>query len=157
MLFARVWLLVEGESEFWIYQAAASLLDMDLDQLGVRIVNYGWSGPEPLLKVANDFGILWLITPDGDQAGTATVTKATDYLQGDAPARRIHQLSVPNLELLLAGAGYGAVYEAHISPQKAASITAAHGTIGNRFELLEMVRRSRRSHLRSRRSCARTE
>jgi putative ATP-dependent endonuclease of OLD family len=125
LLFGSVWLLVEGETEFWIYREAAAILGIDLDQLGVRIINYQWSGLEVLLKVARDFGIQWFVTADGDPAGNGYVQTASGYLAGAAAPEHIGQLAAPVMEIYLAEQGYGPIYEAHISTQKRQLVTAA--------------------------------
>jgi putative ATP-dependent endonuclease of OLD family len=123
LLFARVWLLVEGESEHWAYAETASALGIDLDRLGARIVAYQHIGVEPLLKIARDLGILWFLAPDGDAAGKKAYAIGHRYLQGDSETARIAVLSAANIELLLCTVGAGATYAAHISAQKAAAIT----------------------------------
>jgi putative ATP-dependent endonuclease of the OLD family len=127
LLFASTWLLGEGETEFWIYEEAAALLGVSLDELGVRFVNFKWSGAEPLLKVANALGISWFLTGDGDSEGTKLVKTATAHLDGRAAADHIHQLPFRTIENCLAENGYGAIFESHISAQKKSSITAAAG------------------------------
>lgn len=127
LLFGNVWLLVEGETEFWIYREAATLLGIDLDQLGVRVVNYQWSGLEVLLKVAHDFGISWFVTADGDSAGAGYVKTATANLNGKAAPDHIAQLPASVMEVYLAERGYGKIYEAHISPQKKQLVTVVSG------------------------------
>lgn len=127
LLFGSVWLLVEGETEFWIYRESATILGIDLDRLGVRIINYQWSSVGVLLKVASDFGIDWFVTADGDVAGDGYVKTAAAYLDGQATADHIAQLAAPVMEICLAESGYGSIYEAHISPQKKHLVTAASG------------------------------
>lgn len=127
LLFASVWLLVEGETEFWIYQESARLMGLNLDEMGVRVVNFKWSGAEPLLKIANDLGIPWFLTADGDTEGSNLAKKAKQYLAGHASADHIHQLPFTTIETCLAAGGFGGVYESHVSPQKKALITAQSG------------------------------
>src|SRR5262249_39867613 len=59
LLFARCWLLYEGESEHWILDGVAHVTSKDLDRWGVRMVPYRGSGHECLLKAANAWGIPW--------------------------------------------------------------------------------------------------
>jgi putative ATP-dependent endonuclease of OLD family len=127
LLFGSVWLLVEGETEFWIYREAATILGIDLDRLGVRIINFQWSSVGVLLKVARDFGIDWFVAADGDPAGDAYAETAAGYLDGQATADHIAQLAAPVMEICLAENGYGHIYEAHISPQKKHLVTAESG------------------------------
>ncbi len=66
LLFARSWLLVEGETESWVYPAAARALGLDLHREGVRLVEFSQSDPGMLAKVANAFGIPWCCVGDDD-------------------------------------------------------------------------------------------
>jgi putative ATP-dependent endonuclease of OLD family len=137
LLFARTWLLAEGETEFWIYRGIAELIGHRLDQLGVRIVNYQWSGLEPLLKVAAGLGIAWFVAPDGDTQGTQDAATARTFLSGAAEAEHLAVLPTRNMEVLLCERGYGGVYERHISAQKAATIAATKGAPGYWEQVIE--------------------
>ncbi len=78
-LFARCWLLVEGETELWLLSELAQLCGYHLPGEGVRIIEYAQCGYSPLIKLANDLGISWHMLADGDEAGVR-------YVQG---ARRL--------------------------------------------------------------------
>ena len=63
-LFARCWLLVEGETELWLLSELAQLCGYHLPGEGVRIIEYTQCGYSPLIKLANDLGshgICWLM------------------------------------------------------------------------------------------------
>jgi putative ATP-dependent endonuclease of OLD family len=81
-MFARVWLLVEGESEFWILPQLARVLGYDFAREGVCCVTFAQSGLEPLLRTARAFAIDWHLLADGDEAGQDYADKARD-LAGD--------------------------------------------------------------------------
>jgi len=67
LLFARCWLLVEGQTEVWIYEAAAQTCNIDLHQAGILFVEFQQSGGvEMLVKVANSLGIEWYCVGDND-------------------------------------------------------------------------------------------
>jgi putative ATP-dependent endonuclease of OLD family len=68
-LFARCWLLVEGETELWLLSELAQLCGYHLPGEGVRIIEYAQCGYSPLIKLANDLGISWHMLADGDEAG----------------------------------------------------------------------------------------
>ena len=68
-LFARCWLLVEGETELWLLSELAQLCGYHLPGEGVRIIEYAQCGFSPLIKLANDLGINWHMLADGDEAG----------------------------------------------------------------------------------------
>ncbi|MBE7542943.1 MAG: DUF2813 domain-containing protein [Bryobacteraceae bacterium] len=128
LLFARCWLLVEGESEFWILGGLANLLNKPLDKWGVRIIPYQHSGQNCLLKTANGLGIPWFLLADGDSAGRAYIKSATAQLNGTTPADHLLGLAEDNVEVHLCACGFEKVFAAHVSPQKANLVTAAPGT-----------------------------
>ncbi|MGL5320349.1 MAG: ATP-dependent endonuclease, partial [Aeromonas veronii] len=68
-LFARCWLLVEGETEIWLLSELAQICGYSLRAEGVRIIEFAQCGQSPLIKVARDFGIEWHLLTDGDEAG----------------------------------------------------------------------------------------
>lgn len=75
-LFARTWILVEGETEIWLLNEFAAILGVDLMAEGIRLVEYAQCGVKPLTKLANHLGISWLLMADGDEAGTHYVENA---------------------------------------------------------------------------------
>src|SRR5581483_12026745 len=128
LLFARCWLLYEGESEHSILDGIARSSGRDLDRWGVRMVSYRNSGHQCLLKAANAWGIPWFILADGDAQGNATVASARTYLNGAKESDRILQIPEDSVELHLCANGLGSSFEKHISPQKNQTITASKGT-----------------------------
>lgn len=68
-LFMRYWILVEGESEFWLLTEAARSMDIDLRQEGIDCLEFAQSGLIPLATLANHLGIEWQVLADGDRAG----------------------------------------------------------------------------------------
>ena len=69
LLFAKSWLLVEGESEFWFLPEAGRILNFDFELEGVCCVEFVQCGLAPLIKLANDLGIEWHVLVDGDPQG----------------------------------------------------------------------------------------
>lgn len=67
--FARAWILVEGETEFWSLPGAASLLGHDLDAEGVRVVEFAQAGLESVLRLAGSLAMPVHALVDGDAAG----------------------------------------------------------------------------------------
>lgn len=128
LLFARCWLLCEGESEYWMLEGLARTSARDINRRGVRMVPYRVSGHECLLKVSNALGIPWFLVADGDRQGNSTVACGRQYLNGANEGDRILQLPEDSIEIHLCGNGFGPVFESHISPQKKALITGSHGS-----------------------------
>ncbi len=67
--FARLWMLVEGESEFWIIPQLARIMGYNFDLEGIVTMNFTHSGLRPLIKYAKQLGIKWHVLVDGDTAG----------------------------------------------------------------------------------------
>lgn len=111
-VFARCWLLVEGETESWLLPEAARLLGYDLPAEGVRCVEFAQCGIAPLLKVARGLGIEWHLLADGDDAGRHYVRAARAFLAGEADRERVTAFRERDVEHHLWAAGYSAVYSA---------------------------------------------
>ena len=67
--FARCWLLVEGETEFWLMGELARLCGYDFASEAVACVEFAQCGLGALIKVARHLGIAWHLLSDGDRAG----------------------------------------------------------------------------------------
>ncbi len=78
-LFARCWLLVEGETEVWLFNELAHQCGYNLAAEGVHIIEFAQSGLKSLIKVARAFGIDWHVVTDGDPAGKNTRRPYEDY------------------------------------------------------------------------------
>jgi putative ATP-dependent endonuclease of OLD family len=127
LLFARCWILVEGETEVTLLPELARVLGCNLERAGVRCVPFSNAGLEVFLKVANDFGIRWCVLSDNDQQGTANQRKARAYLQGANLSDALHVMQEPDIEQYLCSCGFGAVYESLLSAQTRLKITVPPG------------------------------
>jgi putative ATP-dependent endonuclease of OLD family len=96
--FARCWLLVEGETEYWILPDLARLLGYDLQQEGVACVEFAQCGVGPLVKLAKALGIEWHVLVDGDRAGQTYSTLARSFLRGEEESRRVSALEERDIE-----------------------------------------------------------
>jgi putative ATP-dependent endonuclease of OLD family len=110
VLFARCWLLVEGETEFWLMRQLAHVLGYDLEAEGVRCVEFAQCGVEPLVRLANDLRIEWHLVADGDEAGAAYVQEARQHVPEDRPKRHITRLRGRTIEMELWSHGYEDLY-----------------------------------------------
>jgi len=109
-LFARCWLLVEGETEFWLVRQLAQIMGHDLEAEGVRCVEFAQCGVEPLVKLADDLHIEWHILSDGDDSGASYAREARGFL-GSRPAREhVTRLRHRNVEMELWHGGFQDVY-----------------------------------------------
>lgn len=121
LLFARSWLLVEGESESWIYPAAARVMNIDLHREGVRIVEYSQSDVGLLAKVANALGIPWYCVIDDDSGRAKYEDSVKANLDGAAEVDRLI-LPYRNIEIHLLSSGFGTVYSQFMPGQNLAKI-----------------------------------
>lgn len=108
--FARCWLMVEGETEFWLLPEMARLCGCDLVAEGIELVEFSQCGPEPLVKLANDLGIGWYLFVDGDESGKYSAASVRRHLDGMDEAQRITVLRERDVEHCLWNHGYAGVY-----------------------------------------------
>ena len=97
-MFARVWLLVEGESEHWILPQVAQVLGYNLAVEGICCVGFAQCGLEPLVRTAHAFGIEWHLLADGDEAGRHYVEAARTFVRHGDVGDRITALDEPDIE-----------------------------------------------------------
>lgn len=110
-VFARCWLLVEGETESWLLPEVARILGYDFPAEGIRCVEFAQCGIAPILKTARGLGIEWHLLADGDEAGRHYVRTARGFLAGEPDRERVTGFREPDVEHHLWSAGYAAVYE----------------------------------------------
>jgi putative ATP-dependent endonuclease of OLD family len=79
--FARCWLLVEGETEFWVLPELAAIGGYDFNIEGIAIVEFAQCGLAPLIKLASEWGIEWHVLCDGDKAGMDYAATANHYIK----------------------------------------------------------------------------
>src|SRR5690606_22202293 len=88
LFFARCWLLGEGETEAILFAGAAEVLGVDLEQAGVRCVEYRQGDISYFLDAANSLGIAWHVFTDADAQGLGDAQKAKDRVPGGALVHR---------------------------------------------------------------------
>lgn len=118
LFFARVWILVEGETDVIILSGAAKVLGIELEQAAVRIVDYAQSDLSIFIATADALGIQWHVFSDGDTSGLKNIRKARDALGGRNEAS--HVTLLPNnepIEPFLCRRGFIDVYEEQASAQ----------------------------------------
>lgn len=142
LLFARCWLLVEGETEFTMLPELARALGHDFDLAGVCCVEFAQCGLKPLVKTAQDMGIEWHLLADGDKAGNDYANTANGFLSGDPAADRITSIAEPDIEHCLWHGGYKSVYESSVDKYHKAMVKSAPGTAQYPIEVIEAAIRS---------------
>lgn len=131
LFFARCWLLGEGETEAILFSGAAEVLGLDLEQAGVRCLEYRLGDIDYFLDAANALGISWHCLMDADDQGASDLRKADERVP-DVPKRPWRHISVltgaASIEPYLAANGFLDVYEKIAVPAKKASkLTASPG------------------------------
>ncbi|AUI88062.1 ATP-dependent endonuclease [Vibrio azureus] len=105
-LFARCWLLVEGETEVWLFNELAKQCGYDLAAEGVQIVEFAQSGLKSLIKVAEEFAIDWHVVTDGDPAGKKYAHTVRVHLEHENDRHRLTELPDQDIEHFLYNNGF---------------------------------------------------
>lgn len=131
-LFARCWILVEGETEVWVLNEIANALDFNLACSGVAIVEFAQCGLNPLIKLAKQLGIAYHVLTDGDDAGRHYAQIVCDFVGNHNLPEHLSVMPHVDIEHYLYSAGFADVY------QKAAGLTLntpkykfVHGALQN--------------------------
>ncbi len=85
--FARCWLFVEGETEFWLMGELARVCGYNFASEGVSCVEFAQCGLDSLIKVAHHLGIEWHLLSDGDSAGQTYARSARRHQEADGEQR----------------------------------------------------------------------
>ncbi len=106
VLFARSWILVEGETEVWILTQIASILGISLACEGIRIIEYAQCGLKPLIKIAAQLGINYHVLTDGDDAGKKYAEVTMSFLNKKSRESHLTVLPQRDIEHYLYTQGY---------------------------------------------------
>ncbi|WP_122398885.1 ATP-dependent endonuclease [Salmonella enterica] len=98
-LFARCWLLVEGETETWVINELARQGGHHFDAEGIKVIEFAQSGLKPLVKFARRMGIEWHVLVDGDEAGKKYAATVRSLLNNDREEEREHLTALPALDM----------------------------------------------------------
>jgi putative ATP-dependent endonuclease of the OLD family len=111
-LFARSWLLVEGETEAWLLPELARLCGYVLASEGVACLEFAQCGVEPMIKLAKALGIEWHVLADGDMAGESYLRMVKRHIGRTPLAERATRLPDLDVEHYLWESGYADVFRA---------------------------------------------
>ncbi|WP_406667395.1 DUF2813 domain-containing protein [Gallaecimonas sp. GXIMD1310] len=92
-LFARGWLLVEGETEIWLMSELAHIAGIHLAAEGIRVIDFAQCGLRPLLHLAKDMGIAVHVLCDGDEAGNRYAA-TTAAIAGEQAVTRLPEQDI---------------------------------------------------------------
>lgn len=105
-LFARTWLLVEGETEVWLLTQIANILGVSLPCEGIRIIEFAQCGLKPLIKLALELGINFHVLADGDEAGNKYADTTRAFIGKKKPEKYLTVLPHKDIEHYLYANGY---------------------------------------------------
>ncbi|MGJ7470776.1 ATP-dependent endonuclease [Kosakonia cowanii] len=111
-LFARCWLLVEGETETWVINDLARQCGHHFDAEGIKVIEFAQSGLKPLIKFARRMGIEWHVLVDGDEAGKKYAATVRGVLDNHPDQVRVHLTELParDMEHFMYREGFDDVY-----------------------------------------------
>ncbi|WP_105602966.1 ATP-dependent endonuclease [Cronobacter sakazakii] len=111
-LFARCWLLVEGETEVWMMNELARQCGYHFEAEGIKVIEFAQSGLKPLIKFARRMGIEWHVLVDGDDAGRKYSATVKSIVNNDGEQVRQHltELPAPDMEHFMYREGFDAVF-----------------------------------------------
>lgn len=141
-LFARCWLLVEGETEVWLLNQLARQCGYNFESEGIKVIEFAQSGLKPLVRFARQMGIEWHVLVDGDDAGrkyAATVVSQVENHE-DILRDRLTTLPALDIETYLYRHGFEEVY-------RRASGTPEHAPLSPRHIIEKAVQRNSKPDL----------
>ncbi|MDY0970235.1 ATP-dependent endonuclease [Siccibacter turicensis] len=109
-LFARCWLLVEGETEVWVMNELARQCGYHFEAEGVKVIEFAQSGLKPLIKFARRMGIEWHVLVDGDEAGKKYAATVRSLANNDAERDHLTALPALDMEHFMYRQGFADVY-----------------------------------------------
>ena len=118
IFFAHCWLLIEGETERLVFDACASIYEIDLIHEGIYCIEYVHTGNlKALINLAKQLGIEWFIVADGDDAGNSYIKKAKKVCDEN---KEDHICQLDHiLDVVFCLEGYGHHYERFDSTRSA--------------------------------------
>lgn len=114
VLFARAWLLCEGQSEYLLLRYFSELLEKPLDHLGITVIDFQNNGsPGAFVGLAQAFNVPWIMTCDNDTAGKEYIAQVKSRGLTDVEVKELVR-SLPeegqDLEMFLVKNGFLAEY-----------------------------------------------
>jgi len=146
VLFARAWLLCEGQSECLLLRYFAELLGTPLDQAGVTVIDFQNNGsPGAFVRLAQAFEIPWVMVCDNDDAAKGWVRQVKKCGLTDG---EIEELVRPlpgdgvDLEMFLVTSGFDREYM-QILAERNIGLTKLRDDVGFEDELAASIRKDK--------------
>lgn len=127
LLFARCWILAEGETELTVLPEAARCMGRDLERAGVRCLQHTQAGIDIFIKVAQALGISLVGFFDGDTRGMTDYAKLALALQSCNHGDALVVMQEQNIEQHLCMHGFCDIYENLLTEQPRQKITVLPG------------------------------
>jgi putative ATP-dependent endonuclease of the OLD family len=149
ILFARAWLLCEGQSEYLLLRYFAELLGKPLDRVSVSVIDFQNNGsPGAFVGLARAFRIPWIMIYDNDSAGRGFAKQVRE--RGLTQAE-FHELVRPlpgdvDLERFLIGSGFADDYKEMLE-EDGVSLTTNEGQAAFRDELVGHISRDKTGYI----------
>jgi putative ATP-dependent endonuclease of OLD family len=143
LFFAKLWLLVEGETEYIFLD---NLLNNDgfLDKKGIRIIQCAHISAAVILKIANELNMPWFMITDGDTQGQDNRVKALSVLPQTAnPDVYIYTFSESAIEVYLMNNGFSSFYLSKLNKQIQQNIKSSPGSLDYHEAVYEAIKNVR--------------
>ena len=101
VLFARAWLLCEGQTEVLLIKYFAELMNKPLDQYGVTVIDYQNNGSSGIfIALSRTYDIPWIMLSDSDKGGKKHIEDAsTRGLTDEEMHLLVRELPIENIDL----------------------------------------------------------
>lgn len=110
LLFARCWILVEGESELTLLPELARYLGKNLERSGVRCVAHRHAGIGMFITVAEEMGIHWIALTDNDEQGKNDQRTVERKLGSRSKENKLFYMDGKDIENYLCSQGFSSIY-----------------------------------------------
>jgi putative ATP-dependent endonuclease of OLD family len=149
VLFARAWLLCEGQSEYLLLRYFAELLEKPLDQFDVTVIDFQNNGsPGAFIGLARTFEIPWIMVCDNDDEGKKFIKQVEDRgLSPDEIKKLVRPLpgNGVDLEMFLAKNGFSQEY-IEILAERKVNLVKKQGEEGFEDEIASRIRTDKAGH-----------
>jgi len=150
ILFARAWLLCEGQSEYLLLRYFAELLGKSLDQAGVAVIDFQNNGsPGAFFGLARAFEIPLIMVCDNDDEGNRFIKQVKNLGLTD---EEINELIRPlpekgvDLELFLVKNGFAPEYE-QILAERNVSLGKNKAKVGFEDDIASKIRTDKTGYI----------
>ncbi|MCJ7576400.1 MAG: AAA family ATPase [Dehalococcoidia bacterium] len=150
ILFARAWLLCEGQCEYLLLRYFAELLGKPLDRAGVAVIDFQNNGsPTAFVGLARAFGIPWIMICDNDREGKKFIEQVKDCgLTGNECDELVRPLpgSEMELEKFLVNNGFANDCR-EILEEQGVLLTTKEGEAGFEGEIASRISRGKMGYI----------